>query len=73
MRYMKERAFEKLNEITFDPENNPCEEDCAVCYAAFQKGDQLKRLPCKHEFHTACIKKWYGERDTCPMCRKRIY
>jgi len=45
---------------------------CAICMENYAEGDQLRVLPCRHEFHTACADKWLEIRDTCPLCRKRI-
>jgi len=27
---------------------------------------------CGHAFHTKCIKEWFKERNTCPMCRSEL-
>jgi hypothetical protein len=31
---------------------------CAVCMGDFEAGQQIQRLPCKHEFHADCIQQW---------------
>ena len=57
-----------------DPPGRP---ECAVCLCDFEAGDELRTLPCGHEFHKACIDSWLlSERDpsrrmlpTCPLCK----
>ncbi|KAJ2004896.1 hypothetical protein GGI04_002443 [Coemansia thaxteri] len=45
------------------------EENCAVCLEDFTAGDEVRRLPCRHFFHIACIDPWLSERSaTCPLC-----
>merc|ERR1712032_928476 len=34
------------------------ENECAVCCDNFAEGDELRILPCFHEFHKCCIDKW---------------
>merc|ERR1719427_1868651 len=29
----------------------------------------LKKLPCGHIFHTACLRSWFQRQQTCPTCR----
>lgn len=51
--------------------------DCSICLEQTQfgkcgakpKGSNDVRLKCKHVFHRNCIKKWFIENDTCPICR----
>ena len=45
----------------------PCEEPCAVCYEDMACGDLVRRLPCLHYFHMACIDKWLHVKATCPL------
>ncbi|KAJ2818598.1 hypothetical protein FBU31_005816, partial [Coemansia sp. 'formosensis'] len=45
------------------------EENCAVCLEDFNAGEDVRRLPCRHYFHIACIDPWLSERAaTCPLC-----
>lgn len=43
--------------------------DCAVCQDAFELGETVKQLPCKHNFHEPCIDPWLELHDSCPICR----
>ena len=45
---------------------------CAVCLAEFVNGDQISALPCRHEFHHACIVPWLREQPSCPLCKRCI-
>ena len=32
--------------------------ECSVCFCEYEEGDELRLLPCFHEFHVPCIDKW---------------
>lgn len=54
-----------------------CEEDkddsCVICQCDFEKEDEVTVLPCEHEFHNDCIKKWLTQDScSCPCCRQDI-
>jgi hypothetical protein len=46
---------------------------CAVCQCEWEKDDQVRVLPCEHQFHTACIDQWLRKhRANCPLCKKDV-
>jgi len=52
------------------------ERECAVCLASFDEGEEIKRLPCGHPFHSKCIDEWLLRSFTrtaapppCPLCK----
>lgn len=49
--------------------DNDC---CAICIEPYKVTDLIRVLPCKHEFHKACIDPWLLEHRTCPMCKMDI-
>ncbi|KAF0931051.1 hypothetical protein E2562_002423 [Oryza meyeriana var. granulata] len=45
-------------------------EQCHICLTEYEDGDQIRSLPCKHEFHLQCVDKWLKEvHRVCPLCR----
>jgi len=57
-----------------------CQEDalikdkakCTICLEDYTVGNKVVTLPCLHIFHEKCIKKWFGEKSTCPVCKFKI-
>lgn len=46
---------------------------CEICLENYTIGEQCKRLPCLHIFHSACINSWLCQASTCPQCRMDVY
>mmetsp|Transcript_11192 Transcript_11192/g.12817 ORF Transcript_11192/g.12817 Transcript_11192/m.12817 type:complete len:178 (-) Transcript_11192:164-697(-) len=42
---------------------------CCICLEPNRIGTQVKRLPCQHIFHPKCIRNWFVDTCTCPICR----
>ncbi|KAI1829296.1 hypothetical protein DTO027I6_9817 [Penicillium roqueforti] len=43
---------------------------CPICTDDFIKGQDLRVLPCNHQFHMKCIDPWLmNVSGTCPLCR----
>jgi len=46
---------------------------CVICLLEYEDGDDVKVLPCGHEFHSECVDLWLGKHNrTCPTCRHDI-
>lgn len=46
---------------------------CYICLLEYEEGDEMRILPCHHEFHKKCIDKWLKEiHRVCPLCRGDI-
>lgn len=41
---------------------------CAICLMDFEEGAKLIQLPCRHAFHSKCIRKWLKQSNRCPLC-----
>nr|KMM69345.1 RING-7 protein [Coccidioides posadasii RMSCC 3488] len=43
---------------------------CPICTDDFEKGQDVRLLPCDHKFHPECIDPWLvNVSGTCPLCR----
>ena len=42
---------------------------CVFCLEHFQKEQIARFLPCRHYFHSCCLKPWFETNSTCPVCR----
>lgn len=48
-------------------------QECAICLEDYVDEDELRIMPCKHEFHVACIDSWLTTRKKfCPICKRDI-
>ncbi|EKX35806.1 hypothetical protein GUITHDRAFT_79449 [Guillardia theta CCMP2712] len=45
---------------------------CHICQCEYETTDKILTLPCKHFFHPDCIKGWFKENRTCPVCRFEV-
>lgn len=50
---------------------------CTVCQEELEVGEQIRKLPCGHEFHDPCILPWIGgehmlDHMNCPVCKQPI-
>lgn len=45
---------------------------CPICLGEFEKGNEIRTLPCTHFFHKDCIDPWLNTNTSCPRCRADI-
>jgi hypothetical protein len=43
--------------------------ECCICQET--NAEEFTRLPCGHQYHTACLKEW-GITKSCPLCRRVV-
>ncbi|KAL0273379.1 UNVERIFIED_CONTAM: hypothetical protein PYX00_006060 [Menopon gallinae] len=69
------KALSKIPTKEIQQEDSEVQGDgecCAVCIEPYKVTDDLRILPCSHEFHKGCIDPWLLEHRTCPMCKMDI-
>ncbi|KAI9012464.1 hypothetical protein DFJ74DRAFT_591708, partial [Hyaloraphidium curvatum] len=55
-----------------DLELEPEDATCVICLSSYEPGDVLRRLPCGHHFHRACVDEWLGVAGRCPLCVRGV-
>ena len=50
-----------------------CDGVCAVCQCEWEEHDQVRVLPCGHQFHTCCVDRWLSKHKACcPLCKADV-
>ncbi|KAM7273712.1 hypothetical protein ACFE04_028376 [Oxalis oulophora] len=47
--------------------------ECPICLEEFHVGDEVRGLPCAHNFHVECIDEWLRLNVKCPRCRCSVF
>lgn len=47
-------------------------QECSICLEKYQLQDQVRRIPCFHEFHVHCIDPWLAQKAVCPVCKHPV-
>ncbi|KAL7844874.1 hypothetical protein SRHO_G00234130 [Serrasalmus rhombeus] len=55
-----------------DEEESDVDEKCTICLSMLEDGEDVRRLPCMHLFHQACVDQWLATSRKCPICRVDI-
>ncbi|KAG0353937.1 hypothetical protein BGZ54_001958 [Gamsiella multidivaricata] len=46
---------------------------CSICLGEYEVGDQVRTLPCYHQFHMSCIDPWLlSIASLCPICKRDL-
>lgn len=43
---------------------------CPICLDELRDKDKDRCIPCEHVFCHPCLKRWLGQSETCPLCRR---
>nr|TKS07224.1 E3 ubiquitin ligase BIG BROTHER isoform X1 [Populus alba] len=46
--------------------------ECVICKMEYERGDRLITLPCAHQYHEDCIKKWLEDHKDCCVCKEEV-
>lgn len=58
---------------TYDGGHLPADKNtCSICLSEYEKGDQIKIIPCVHFFHKHCIDEWMRRSCECPICKTKL-
>ncbi|XP_021733638.1 E3 ubiquitin-protein ligase SIS3-like [Chenopodium quinoa] len=47
--------------------------ECPICLEEFSVGNEVRGLPCAHNFHVECIDQWLRLNVKCPRCRCSVF
>ncbi|KAL2935994.1 E3 ubiquitin-protein ligase SIS3 [Bienertia sinuspersici] len=47
--------------------------ECPICLEEFCIGNEVRGLPCAHNFHVECIDQWLRLNVKCPRCRCSVF
>ena len=59
-----------LNQKLID--SSETELQCTICLDNIKPDDFIVNLPCNHLYHKNCIRNWFINNNTCPVCRINI-
>jgi len=65
-------AYQALQEHPMSCKDQEHSPSCVVCMEEWKEGDMALQLPCGHDFHRPCVKRWLDWRNSCPICRSKL-
>mmetsp|Transcript_32870 Transcript_32870/g.74304 ORF Transcript_32870/g.74304 Transcript_32870/m.74304 type:complete len:326 (+) Transcript_32870:2-979(+) len=66
--------LDHLPTYALDPEACASEISCTICLETLEAGARVRRLPCNHIFHAACVDDWLVRSSLCPLrCPANIW
>ncbi|KAL0404757.1 UNVERIFIED_CONTAM: E3 ubiquitin-protein ligase RZF1 [Sesamum radiatum] len=65
-------SIDALPTIKISKKHVRADSTCAVCKENFELGSKVRKLPCKHLYHSDCIVPWLEQRSSCPVCRQEL-
>ncbi|KAJ3221240.1 hypothetical protein HK099_003671 [Clydaea vesicula] len=59
----------KIKKNSYKKKIDEADLKCSICLMDYNKGEELRKLPCFHFFHRECIDDWFKSAVACPICR----
>lgn len=59
-------------ESTMSTQSDTISSKCVICLEKFEDGQDVRIVPCRHEFHKECVDPWLLSNYTCPLCMLNI-
>ncbi|KAK3822654.1 MAG: hypothetical protein J3Q66DRAFT_329858 [Benniella sp.] len=54
--------------------NADAQTSCSICLMEYEVGEQVRTLPCYHQYHASCIDPWLLNVTTlCPICKRDLW
>ncbi|CAL5362046.1 unnamed protein product [Camellia sinensis] len=72
MREAVEALIQELPKFRLKAVPTDCSE-CPICLEEFHVGNEVRGLPCAHNFHVECIDEWLRLNVKCPRCRCSVF
>ena len=45
-------------------------DQCSICLCNYNRNEDMVILPCNHTYHVSCLKEWFNNNNTCPLCKQ---
>eukprot|EP01090_Pellita_catalonica_P016456 TRINITY_DN4704_c0_g1_i1.p2 TRINITY_DN4704_c0_g1~~TRINITY_DN4704_c0_g1_i1.p2 ORF type:complete len:296 (+),score=61.59 TRINITY_DN4704_c0_g1_i1:101-889(+) len=69
---LKHESYEKTSNDQTENESDSDGDLCLICQMEYETGEEITNLPCRHYYHSKCIKLWLEQKKVCPMCNHRL-
>jgi len=67
-----EETLADVERLSWPPAEPTSQSSCMICLGDFQIGDECRRLPCRHVFHSSCVEEWLRRCTDCPICKDNV-
>jgi len=73
-RGLVQEALQEIESFDWRPTtmSDENQKTCMICLNDFHDGDNCRRLPCRHMFHTSCVNEWLRRCTDCPICKDNV-
>ncbi|KAF9960051.1 hypothetical protein BGZ70_008694 [Mortierella alpina] len=70
----RRRPMAKQEPLELPFANANAQTACSICLTEYEAGEQIRTLPCFHQYHQGCIDPWLlYVVSLCPMCKRDLH